>query len=106
LANGRSEQPTRYKRKKERKQLGRNADEVKESRWLKISQQKKSQVANIKTLNASKQIYDKKLRDFDFAVNQRQTEVKFDYFLITGRKLANSIPNITSRMMRRRSSPF
>jgi hypothetical protein len=36
-------------------------------------------LADTKTLNASKQHYHKKLMDFGFAVQQRQTEVKSDY---------------------------
>jgi hypothetical protein len=36
-------------------------------------------LADTKTLNASKQHYHKKSKDFGFAVNQRQTEVESDY---------------------------
>jgi macrodomain Ter protein organizer (MatP/YcbG family) len=55
-----------------------------------------------KTLNASKQHYHKKSTDFGFAVKQRQTEVKSDY-----RKHADKLDaDITSLVMRRRSSPF
>jgi hypothetical protein len=37
-------------------------------------------LADTKTLNASKQHYHKKLTDFGFAVKQRQTEVKSEYW--------------------------
>jgi inhibitor of KinA sporulation pathway (predicted exonuclease) len=36
-------------------------------------------LADTKTLNASKQHHHKKSTNFGFEVNQRQTEVKFDY---------------------------
>jgi hypothetical protein len=59
-------------------------------------------LADTKTLNASKQHYNKKSTDFGFAVNKDKLKSN----PITGRKLANSMPNITSLVMRRRSSPF
>jgi hypothetical protein len=59
-------------------------------------------LADTNTLNASKHHYHKTSTDFGFAVQQRQLKSN----PITGRKLTNSMPNITSLVMRRRSSPF
>jgi hypothetical protein len=41
-------------------------------------------------------------KNFSFAVNQRQTEVKSEY----RKRSENSMPNITSLVMWRRPSPF
>jgi hypothetical protein len=57
-------------------------------------------LADIKTLNASKQRHHKKSTDFGFAVNLRKTEVKSDY-----RKKADKL-DAEYLVMRRRSSPF
>jgi hypothetical protein len=59
-------------------------------------------LADTKTLNVSKIHYHKTRTDFGFAVKQRQTEVKSEY----RKKAGNSMQNITSLVMRRRSSPF
>jgi hypothetical protein len=59
-------------------------------------------LVDTRKLNTSKQHYHKKLTDFGFVVNLRQLKSN----PITGRKLAISMPNITSLVMRRRSSPF
>jgi hypothetical protein len=59
-------------------------------------------LADTKTLKARGQYNHKKSTNFGFAVNQRQAESN----PINGRKLEISMPNITSLVMRRRSSPF
>jgi hypothetical protein len=59
-------------------------------------------LADTKTLNASKQHYHKNQR---ISASQYNKD-KLKSNPITGRKLANSIHNTTSLVMRRRSSPF
>jgi hypothetical protein len=57
-------------------------------------------LADIKTLNARKQHSNKKLKDFGFAGNKDKLKSN----RITRSMLTNSMPNITSLVMRRRSS--